>query len=60
MSGFQSGVFAIAMIAALILGFFGVRLSLRPDARTKGVLMVVMALVLVGNVLIWTIPFAGG
>jgi hypothetical protein len=47
------------MVAALILGFFGVRLSLRPDTRTKGVLMVVMALVLVGNVLIWTIPIAG-
>ena len=46
---------AIAMIAAFALGFFGVRLALRPDTRTKGVLMVVMALVLVGNVGIWTL-----
>jgi uncharacterized membrane protein len=45
---------AVAMLAALLLVWFGVRLAQRPDSRTKGVLMVVMAVVLVGNVLIWT------
>ncbi len=51
----QDAIYGIAMLAALILAYFGVRLILRPDTRTKGILMVVMAVVLVGNVLIWTI-----
>ena len=51
----QDMAYAVAMLAALILSYFGVRLSLRPDTRLKGVLMVVMALVLVGNVLVWTL-----
>jgi high-affinity Fe2+/Pb2+ permease len=46
---------AIAMIAAFLLVWFGIRLTRRPDTRTKGVLMVVMAVVLLGNVLIWTL-----
>jgi len=54
-TGFQQMLFALAMIAALILLWFGIRLIRRPDERTKGVLMVVMALVLVGNVAIWTV-----
>lgn len=54
MTGIEQAAPAIAMIAAFILAFFGIRLTLRPDTRTKGALMVVMALVLVGNVLIWT------
>ena len=51
----QDTIYAVAVLAALFLAYFGVRLSFRPDTRTKGVLMVVMALVLVGNVLIWTL-----
>ena len=46
---------AIAMLSAALLVWFGIRLARRPDTRTKGVLMVVMAVVLVGNVLIWTL-----
>ncbi|MES2096289.1 MAG: hypothetical protein V4459_05985 [Pseudomonadota bacterium] len=46
---------AIAMLAAALLVWFGIRLARRPDTRTKGLLMVVMAAVLVGNVLIWTL-----
>jgi len=42
------------MIAAAILVYFGARLCRRPDTRLKGVLMIVMAAVLVGNVLIAT------
>ena len=51
----QDSIYAVTVLAALILAYFGVRLALRPDTRTKGVLMVVMALVLVGNVLVWTL-----
>ena len=47
-------IYAVAMIAAAILVYFGARLRRRPDTRLKGVLMVVMAAVLVGNVLIAT------
>jgi energy-converting hydrogenase Eha subunit B len=52
----QDMAYAVAMIAAAILVYFGARLCRRPDTRTKGVLMIVMAAVLVGNVLVWTIP----
>jgi hypothetical protein len=46
----------LAMLAAFTLAFFGAKLAWRggPE-RTKGVLMLVMAVVLLGNVLIWTI-----
>jgi energy-converting hydrogenase Eha subunit B len=47
-------IYAVAMIAAAILVYFGARLCRRPDTRLKGVLMIVMAVVLVGNVLIAT------
>ena len=46
---------AVAVLAAIILVYFGARLTRRPDTRLKGVLMIVMAVVLVGNVLIATI-----
>ena len=54
MTGLEQAAPAIAMVAAFVLVWFGIRLAMRPDTRTKGVLMVVMALVLVGNVVIWT------
>ncbi|MCR5871828.1 MULTISPECIES: hypothetical protein [unclassified Sphingomonas] len=41
-------------IAAIILVWGGVTMIRKGD-RTKGVLMIVCALVLVGNVLIWTV-----
>ena len=49
---------ALAMIAAFVLGVFGARLAVRnvgAGDRKQGVLMVVAALVLVGNVLVWTV-----
>jgi tetraacyldisaccharide-1-P 4'-kinase len=46
---------AIAMLAAFACTFGGVALIRRGDQRTKGVLMLVMAVVLVGNVLVWTL-----
>ncbi|HEU0043577.1 hypothetical protein [Sphingomonas sp.] len=44
----------IAMLAAFVLAIFGAKLARRGPERTKGVLMLVMAVVLIGNVLIWT------
>ncbi|MBB3763758.1 hypothetical protein [Sphingomicrobium lutaoense] len=49
---------SIAMLAAFLLGGAGLRQLLvkkDPIARRRGLLMFVMALVLAGNVLIWTI-----
>ena len=46
---------ALAMIAAFLLTIGGVRLAMRKDDRKRGILMVVAAAVLVGNVLIWTV-----
>lgn len=45
---------AIAMLAAIALAIGGITLIRRAD-RTKGVLMLVMAVVLVANVAIWTL-----
>ena len=49
------GALGLAMIAAFVLIFFGTKLALRREDRKRGVLMIVAALVLVGNVLIWTV-----
>ena len=46
---------AIAMIAAFLLALGAVKLLRQPATRGKGVLMLVAAAVLVGNVMIWTI-----
>lgn len=43
------------MIAAFVLGIGGIRLILRKKDRKHGALMLVMAAVLIGNVLVWTI-----
>lgn len=45
---------AILMLAAFALAWGGVRL-IRRGERQKGVLMIVCALVALGNVLIWTV-----
>ena len=46
---------AIAMLAACLLIFGGVKLALRKADRGRGILMILAALVLVGNVVIWTV-----
>ena len=51
----SSAAFALAMICSFVLLGGGVKLSLAKETRTRGVLMIVAALVLAGNVLIWTI-----
>ena len=57
----QSGDFAtfalgVAMLAAFVLTIAGVRLVARGRDRQRGWLMLGVAVVLVGNVLIWAWP----
>jgi len=54
-SSFGSSAMALAMIAAFVLAAGGVKLSLNRETRSRGILMIVAAAVLVANVLIWTI-----
>ena len=49
------GALALAMIAAMVLITFGAKLALGGAERKQGVLMIVAALVLIANVLIWTV-----
>ena len=46
---------ALAMLAAFVLAAGGVKLAMTPENRIRGLLMIVAAAVLVGNVLIWTL-----
>ena len=46
---------AIAMLGVFACVIGGIAILRRGDNRLKGVLMLVMAAVLLGNVLIWTI-----
>ncbi|WP_294172188.1 hypothetical protein [uncultured Sphingomonas sp.] len=46
---------SIAMIAAFVLVGMGVRFVLRPEQRKHGALMIVAGLVILANVLIWTL-----
>lgn len=50
-----SGAMALAMIAAFLLAAGGVKLALSRESRSRGLLMLAAAAVLVGNVLIWTL-----
>ena len=52
---FSSAAMALAMLAAFVLAAGGVKLALKPETRPRGLLMIVAAAVLVGNVLIWTL-----
>ncbi len=49
-------LFSIAVIAALLLIAGAIRMY-RSNERQKALLMIVAALVLLANVLIWTLPF---
>ena len=55
MSTIASAALAIAMIAAFLLVIGGMKLVRTPATRKNGVLMMVAAAVLIGNVLIWTL-----
>jgi hypothetical protein len=46
---------ALAMVASFLLLAGGARLALDRQTRARGILMVVAALVIVMNVMIWTV-----
>jgi high-affinity Fe2+/Pb2+ permease len=55
MENYSSFAMAIAMVAAFLLIGGGVKLVLERQRRLRGVLMIVAALVLITNVMIWTV-----
>ena len=55
MDKFSEGALALAMIAGFLLVAAGVRLALVRQTRGRGILMIAAALVLVMNVMIWTV-----
>ena len=56
MTTFGDTALAIGMIAAIILGIGGARMAMRKHDRQRGLLMLGAAIVLLANVLIWTLP----
>ena len=55
MDDFSEAALALAMIVAFLLLAGGVKLSFDRQTRGRGILMIVAALVLVMNVMIWTV-----
>jgi hypothetical protein len=55
MTGFSAIILSIMMGAAMLLAIGGVHLIVKRRDPRKGVLMIVAAIVALGNVLIWTI-----
>ena len=55
MDNFSTLAVTLAMIAGFLLLGGGVKLSMARQTRARGVLMIVAALVLVMNVMIWTV-----
>jgi len=55
MQNLSSVAMALAMVAAFLLAIGGIRLVRDRQNRGRGVLMIVAALVLVMNVMIWTV-----
>jgi hypothetical protein len=55
MGDFLSAAMAIAMVGAFLLGAIGLKLALARQTRGRGILMIAAALVLLMNVMIWTV-----
>ena len=55
MENFSQLALALAMIAAFVLLLGGAKLLLDRRTRLRGVLMIIAALVLAMNVMIWTV-----
>jgi len=55
MAGLSDWVMALAVIAAFLLVLGGIRLVRVPQSRKQGVLMIAAALVILMNVMIWTV-----
>jgi hypothetical protein len=55
MQNFSSVAMALAMVGAILLLAAGIKLALARQTRSRGILMIVAALVIVTNVMIWTV-----
>ena len=55
MDNFSQGAMAIGMIAGFVLLAGGAKLAIGRETRGRGILMLVAALVLLMNVMIWTV-----
>jgi hypothetical protein len=55
-----STLLSVATIAAFLLGAGGMWLIVKRRDAKRGILMLVAALVILGNVLIWTLPPPAG
>ena len=55
MDNFSQGAMAIGMIAGFLLLVGGGKLALDRQTRGRGILMIIAALVIVMNVMIWTV-----
>lgn len=55
MTGWTDAAMAIAVIAAFLLIAGGIRLLKIGQSKTHGALMIVAALVIIMNVMIWTV-----
>jgi high-affinity Fe2+/Pb2+ permease len=55
MENFSSVAMGLAMVVAFLLLAGGVKLALARQTRGRGILMIAAALVLVMNVMIWTV-----
>jgi high-affinity Fe2+/Pb2+ permease len=55
MQNFSSVAMALAMVAAFLLAAGGVKLVLARQTRGRGILMILAALVMIMNVMIWTV-----
>jgi hypothetical protein len=55
LSGLVAAIFSVAVIAAFTLLGFGVRFALGTEYRRNGTLMIIAGLVILANVLIWTV-----
>ncbi|NNC47995.1 MAG: hypothetical protein HKO13_06140 [Sphingomonas sp.] len=58
MTTIAAALLSIGMITAFLLAFVGVKQALQKEDRTarqRGLLMIAMAIILVANVLIWTL-----
>ena len=55
MDNFSSFAMALAMVASFLLLAGGAKLAFKRQTRLRGILMMVAALVIVMNVMIWTV-----
>lgn len=55
MENYSAVLMAIAIVAAFLLLAGGVKLALKRATRTRGILMIVAAAVIVMNVTIWIV-----